>query len=474
MKPTFHFVAAIIILAVGMGVGWFLRTQWEIPQGQKMITLAVAGSTQPASSNGAAAAVKSGHDAVDINAAGSRPNPIGSPRATALTLLREMLKEEDYGGGPPTEFFNFLQALSGCDASSLKEMLAEIWALDKDPKNESRHSHVSEFSMMILARLGNVDPSEAISQLIEMKAQGGRLDREMLPFIFSTIAKTNPEQAQSFIDRMPDAESKQAAQEAWMLARSRQNPELALQEYLALPKAASDAGDHRRDEITRELIMAVAIRSPEKALQAALASEDGQRPALINGILEEWGHRDPQKLADWALQQKDPTGLRIALEKNVTSVHDDELRRDFANLGPDSRAKELLAATLGTHYAQQDLTAAVEWSKRLSGANQLSAQNGVAAIWIGRDPIAASEWLDTWPAGPSKDEAVGQLVNKIYAEDPESAFTWAVSIGGKNRFRSMAQALQSLQIKDPIAAANRLAGMSEEDRKNIQQALNGR
>ena len=474
MKPPSNFVAGIVILTVGMGMGWCLRTQWEIPQGQKMVTLATAGSVEPAPSSGAPSAEKSSRNTPDNDSGGSLSKSPDSPRATAMTLLREILKQGDFGGGPPPEFFNFLQALSGCDAPTLKEMLAEIQALNKDPNHQGRHSHAGEFSMMILARLGNVAPSEAISQLIEMKANGGSLEREMLPFIFSAIAKTNPERAQSFIDRMPDAESKQAAQEAWMLVRGRQDPELALQEYLALPKTESEAGENRRDEMTRKLIMAVADRSPEKAIQAALVSEDGQRPGLINGILEEWGQRDPQKLADWALEKKDPTGLRIALEKNVASVHDDQLRRDFANLGPDSRAKELLAATLGSHYAQRDLTAAVEWSKRLSGANQLNAQNGIAAIWIGRDPIAASEWLATWPAGNIKDEAVGQLVNKIHTDDPESAFTWAASMEGNDRFRSMAQALQTLQIKDPLAAANALAGMSEEDRKKIQQALNGR
>ena len=126
------------------------------------------------------------------------------------------------------------------------------------------------------------------------------------------------------------------------------------------------------------------------------------------------------------------------------------------------------------NYAQQDLAAAVQWSKSLSGANQLNAQNGIASIWIGRDPIAASEWLATWPAGNIKDEAVGQLVNKIYVEDPESALTWAASMEGPNRLYTMARVLQTLQIKDPIAAANVLSDMSEDDRRKIQQSLNGR
>jgi len=474
MKPTSNLAVGSAILGVGIGLGWWLRTQWEAPQGQKMVTLPSADSTASETSNGGAAPDKSGHNTPDKNTGGSPPKPPESPRETAMTLMREMLKEGDFGGGPPPDFFNFLQALSGCDSPTLKAMLAEIQTMEKDPNNEGRNSHAGEFSMMILARLGNVDPSEAINQLIEMKAKGDRLQHEMLPFIFSSIAKTHPEQAQSIIDRMPDAESKQAAQEAWLIVRSHQDPDRALQEFQALPKTEDDDKSNRNDQITRELIKAVAKRSPEKGLKAALEIEGDQKQNLINEILQGWGQRNYQEMADWALKEKDPTGLRIALEKNVASVDPGQLRRDFNNLGPDSKTKELLAAALGTRYAQQDLSGAVEWSKTLSGANQLNAQNGIASIWIGRDPIAASEWLATWPAGNIKDEAVGQLVNKIHADDPESALTWAASMEGNDRFRSMAQVLQTLQIKDPLAAANILADMSEEDRRKIQQSLNGR
>ena len=474
IKPTSHLAVGTGILALGIGMGWWLRTQWEIPQGQQMITLPSAGPAVTADSIAGSLAGKSGQNTSGNTMAGSLSNTTALPRETAMTLLREMLKEGDFGGGPPPDFFNFLQALSGCDSATLKAMLAEIQTMEKDPNNEGLHSHAGEFSMMILARLGNIDPSEAINLMIEMKTNGNRLQREMLPFIFSSIAKTNPEQAQSIIDRMPDAESKLAAQEAWMLVRSRQDPDLALQEYLAFPKAEGDDNGNRNAQITRELIKAVALRSPEKGIKAALEIEGEQKQILINEILQGWGQRNPQQLADWALKEKDPTGLRIALEKNVPSVDADQLRRDFATLGPDSTAKEGLANSLGVHYAQQDVSAAVEWSKSLSGANQLNAQNGIASIWIGRDPIAASEWLATWPAGNIKDEAVGRLVDKIYVEDPESALTWAASMEGPNRLYTMARVLQNLQIKDPIAAANVLTDMSEEDRRKIQQSLNGR
>ena len=474
MKPTSNLAVGSAILAVGMGLGWWLRTQWEIPQGQKMIALPSTDPAETADSITGSVAGKSGQSAPDKTNPGSLTNTTASPRETAMTLLREMLKAGDFGGGPPPDFFNFLQALSGCDSPTLQAMLAEIQAMEKDPNNEGRSSHAGEFAMMILARLGDIDPSEAVNLMIEMKTNGDRLQREMLPFIFSSIAKTNPEQAQSIIDRMPDAESKQTAQEAWLIVRSHQDPDLALQEFLALPKAEGDDNANRNVQIARELIKAVALRSPEKGLKAALEIEGEQQQLLINEILQGWGQRNPQQLADWALKEKDPTGLRIALDKNIPSVDAEQLRRDFASLGPDSTAKEGLANSLGVHYAQQDVSAAVEWSKSLSGANQLNAQNGIASIWIGRDPIAASEWLATWPAGNIKDEAVGRLVDKIYAEDPESALTWAASMEGPNRLHTMARVLQTLQIKNPLAVANVLADMSEDDRRKIQQSLHGR
>ena len=88
----------------------------------------------------------------------------------------------------------------------------------------------------------------------------------------------------------------------------------------------------------------MAQRSPEKGLKAALEIEGEQQQNLINEILQGWGQRNPQQLADWALKEKDPTGLRIALDKNIPSVDAEQLRRDFASLGPDSMAKEMTKA----------------------------------------------------------------------------------------------------------------------------------
>lgn len=471
MKNPSNLLTGTVILAAGLGMGWFLRSELEKPLGNKIVGLQQAG--QGSAGGDFTEGGRPGQDGIIPE--GSTLGHSKTAGHQALLLLREMLKDGDFNGGPPPEFFNFLQAISSCDSATLKEMLKELDAFAKDPTNQGNSHGSGEFSMMILARLGNVDPAEAIDQLLEMQQSDGRISHEILPFIFASIAKNHPDQGQSFIDRIPDAAFKETAQLAWLEAISKQDPNRALEEYLAMPKPSADSENSQMHTQTeRQLVLAVAHRSPERGIEAALAMEDGNRQSIINEIAEQWARRDPQELVTWALKSKDATGLRIAMEKNLAGVDTQRVRGEFASILPEGRPKELLAATLARRFAELDMKGATQWCESLSGANQLNARSGVAEVWIDTDPIAASQWLDSWPAGQLKDEAVTRLVNKIQADDPESAFTWALSIQGSNRYPSMAQALQAIQVRDPIAAANILEKLSEKERLLLQQSTSGR
>ena len=81
-----------------------------------------------------------------------------------------------------------------------------------------------------------------------------------------------------------------------------------------------------------------------------------------------------------------------------------------------------------------------------------------------KDAAAAAEWLTTWPAGKSRDEAVGRLVESIRKDDPEGALTWAASMQSPHRWTQMQLALGYLNAKDPAAAERALNTLSEEDR----------
>lgn len=56
------------------------------------------------------------------------------------------------------------------------------------------------------------------------------------------------------------------------------------------------------------------------------------------------------------------------------------------------------------------------------GDHQASAAASLAARWAGSDPMAASQWLNAEPAGPTRDSAIRAFTASMGKDDPEAAF----------------------------------------------------
>lgn len=67
--------------------------------------------------------------------------------------------------------------------------------------------------------------------------------------------------------------------------------------------------------------------------------------------------------------------------------------------------------------------------------------------------------------GNEKTFAAHDLINKIQADDPERAITWATNcLEGQDRYSTLAHIMKTLQMKDPNAETAARATLSEEDR----------
>ena len=96
MKPAPTLVLGTAILAVGIGVGWLLSDQWQIPRGNKMIALPSAESTKNADASNAPSSGKTGQNHEPENTNSSVSKSSERPRDTAMPLLREMITEGDF------------------------------------------------------------------------------------------------------------------------------------------------------------------------------------------------------------------------------------------------------------------------------------------------------------------------------------------------------------------------------------------
>jgi hypothetical protein len=91
-------------------------------------------------------------------------------------------------------------------------------------------------------------------------------------------------------------------------------------------------------------------------------------------------------------------------------------------IGPDFRL-EMINATVTT-WANQDLQAAKQWVEKLPDSDAPKGVQGLMTNWMKSDPVAASGWLSTQPAGPARDAGAKVLIIQIKDTDPEMAEKW--------------------------------------------------
>lgn len=73
--------------------------------------------------------------------------------------------------------------------------------------------------------------------------------------------------------------------------------------------------------------------------------------------------------------------------------------------------------------------------------------------WTKRDPVAASEYLAQMSDSSMKDQAVGKFATELAREDPEAAAAWATTIGNdKMRQRALSQVARNWLKTDRAAA----------------------
>jgi hypothetical protein len=107
----------------------------------------------------------------------------------------------------------------------------------------------------------------------------------------------------------------------------------------------------------------------------------------------------------------------------VTMIENDNIS---AKVGTDFR-NEMINHTV-QNWAKQDLENAQQWVEKLSVTDKPKGTRGLVAQWMKTDPIAASEWLSKQPAGPARDAGAQEIINQIKDTDPETAEQWRKSM----------------------------------------------
>ena len=100
-----------------------------------------------------------------------------------------------------------------------------------------------------------------------------------------------------------------------------------------------------------------------------------------------------------------------------------------------------------------------------------AALRGTAQVWAASDVREAAAWINAQPAGTNRDIATRGLVGGIAYAQPESAWTWALSIQTPaQKIGALQSAYAGLRSRDPALAEQFLqsANLPPADAKTVR------
>ena len=228
------------------------------------------------------------------------------------------------------------------------------------------------------------------------------------------------------------------------------------------------------------LINAIAWKEPDVALtfleklpdseENRQLLEQGTR-SLINGgsqmnRFEELLANASPKMRPYLLQ----TGFEHGLQNGAPNPALWTARLD--ELPPERRLNAMGALARG--WATGDPEGAIAWATSLPDAAQRDhAFESAARTWAATDSYAAAQWINSLPSGSNRDVAVAGLVGALARNQPENAWTWALSIETpQRRLQALQLAYALTRDRDPSVAENLLqsANLSPEEMKALQGA----
>jgi hypothetical protein len=152
-----------------------------------------------------------------------------------------------------------------------------------------------------------------------------------------------------------------------------------------------------RSKVRLNALYRYGCRDPESALR--IATETGGDP-------------DKQKVIDYLLGRPD-SDVSLSVKKDLLIQH-------LSTLSTDGGALNGLAYFM-SEYGDIDPLGGVNTCKTLpAGPIQNAAMQSLARSWSRTDPVPASEWIASLPAGTARDLAVRELVANAL-NDPEGA-----------------------------------------------------
>ena len=183
-------------------------------------------------------------------------------------------------------------------------------------------------------------------------------------------------------------------------------------------------------------------KDPLRGIALASSIQDAQSKELyLKRLAFSWTVEDPKAAGEWMVGQIDDKNYnsnRSVFDKIIAGSIDKEQSMIFDQILKIKNLEERRVVTLDaakklSEYNPQKAADVILAASDLSireDSNQVSAVRILAQNWLARDPMAASQWIGSQPAGSIRDAGVTELVANILKQDkdPTAASKWAQTI----------------------------------------------
>jgi hypothetical protein len=234
-------------------------------------------------------------------------------------------------------------------------------------------------------------------------------------------------------------------------------------------------------ELRRQVLKSTSWQDPMLALRLAAdfprtADGDAQVRDLAVSILN---GNQMQHQFDKLLEQA-PERVRQPLIENAfnflreNTLNDPQAWIARLALVPES-SRGTAAGKLAGAWAWLAPEEALGWVNTMpAGATRDGAMNAAIASWVAQDARGAADWTGTLPAGSERDRGAGAIALALTEKNPRESLDWMMTIGdATERQRIATQAVQTMAVRNPVAARQWIeaAPFSPEMKAQLQSSI---
>jgi len=385
-----------------------------------------------------------------------KSHPIRERAETTSSVSSEnRSSDSEADSTPPDEFDRLIEQIERGQPTNFAALGTTILSMPSGPQR--RHA-----LHRLASRWGRSDPQAALRW---SEGLTGRDHFATMEDILRHWSDEDPAAAADYVTQLPGsehtmhllrdlshrwAESDRSGALEWSMAL--ENPALRMR---AIRGVASSWAENDP---------AGAARFTTDALQTV-----NERHHVIEAVARRWGEQDLQGALEWARgledgdqQRATQSVLRLVAEHNPSEAANiyQDIAAELPQNGPVSREYRHMAQEVARVWSSSDPVEAAQWALGLPerGSIRREAVGDVTEQWMRIDSMAAGEWINSLPAGRTRDGASERVVHMTTNSDPRTAFAWAQSLSEDHRrFGLMHHTLTEWSVVDRPAARQALS-----------------